>query len=241
MCELTDRRTSPEAAVAAAAHDVLVSQVARIGAPIPAECISTGIARAETDYASALATIADGAAKTQGIALGQAAAAAVIARRTNDGSDTPLVDPNFVQGTEPGAWRFTPGSPPIAFAAGWGKVTPFALRNAAQFRPGPPLAVGCEGPHGHHTEACRRYAIDLEEVQRLCSDGISAPCARSAEQTEIAQFWLESSPLAWNRIARTVSAARGLDLWENARLFGLLNVAQADGSAATPSPSARAA
>ncbi len=33
----------------------------------------------------------------------------------------------------------------------------------------------------------------------------------------------------WNRIARTVSAAEGLDLWENARLFGLLNMAMADG------------
>jgi len=42
-------------------------------------------------------------------------------------------------------------------------------------------------------------------------------------------FWLESSPLAWNRLARSVSASRGLDLWENARLFGLLNLAMADG------------
>jgi len=42
-------------------------------------------------------------------------------------------------------------------------------------------------------------------------------------------FWIESSPLAWNRLARAVSVQRGFDLWENARLFGLLNMALADG------------
>ena len=35
--------------------------------------------------------------------------------------------------------------------------------------------------------------------------------------------------MQWNRIARIVSADSDLDLWENARLFGLLNLAMADG------------
>jgi hypothetical protein len=52
---------------------------------------------------------------------------------------------------------------------------------------------------------------------------------RTPVQTQIALLWLESSPLGWNRIARTVAAARGVGLWENARLFGLLNLALADG------------
>ena len=64
-------------------------------------------------------------------------------------------------------------------------------------------------------------------------DGVSTPSARNADQTEIALFWVESSPLAWNRIARGVSAARGLDPWQNARLFGLLNIALADGYVAS--------
>ena len=51
---------------------------------------------------------------------------------------------------------------------------------------------------------------------------------RSAEQTEIALFWVEGAPQGWNRIARIVSVQHGLDLWENARLFGLLNLASAD-------------
>jgi len=157
----------------------------------------------------------------------------VIARRADDGSDTPLLDPAFPQGSAPGQWRFTPGSPPVAFAVGWGQVKPFVLREAAQFRPGPPLAVGCAGPHANNADGCRKYAADVEEVRRFGSDGVGAPSARSAEQTEIALFWVESSPLAWNRIARSVSAAQGLDPWRNARLFALLNMALADGYVAS--------
>ena len=223
--------TSAEAAVAAAARDVLVSQIATAG--VAPECVTAGTARVEADYASAIATLADGPAKAQGIALGRAAAAAVIAKRRNDGSTDPLVDPNFAQGKAPGQWRFTPGSPPIAFGAGWGQVKPFVLHDAAQFRPSQPLAVTCESPHPVHAKACRAYAANLEEVRRLGSDGVSAPTERSAEQTEIALFWMESSPTAWNRTARSVSAARGLDLWQNARLFGLLNAALADGYVAS--------
>ena len=57
--------------------------------------------------------------------------------------------------------------------------------------------------------------------------------ARTPEQTEIARFWLESSPHQWNRIARTVAAGSHLDPWDSARLFGLLNIALADGYIAT--------
>ncbi|MFL6661203.1 MAG: hypothetical protein ACJ8G7_03435, partial [Rhizobacter sp.] len=214
---------SPEAAVAAAARDVLVSQIPLAG--VPPECVTAGIARVDADYAAALAAIPFGAAKEQGVTVGRAAATAVIARRADDGSTAPLVDPNFPQGTEPGQWRFTPGSPPIAFAPHWGDVKTFALQDAAQFRPGPPLPVTCEGNFAHQRHGCLQYAADLEEVRRFGGDGVSAPTERSAEQTEIALFWVESSPTAWNRIARSVSASQHLDLWQNARLFGLLNMA----------------
>jgi len=218
--------TSADAAVAAAAHDVLVSQFPLTG--VPAECVGAGVARVESDYANALAAIPDGASKTQGIALGKAAAAAIVARRANDGSTASMIDPGFPQGTASGEWRFTPGSPPVAFGAAWAQVEPFALRDAAQFRPGPPLAVRCDVGQ-HSTAECRKYAVDFEEVRSLGGDGVSSPSARTNEQTEIALFWLESSPHAWNRIARTVSVSQRLDLWQNARLFALLNVAQADG------------
>ena len=98
-----------------------------------------------------------------------------------------------------------------------GDVTPFVLDRSSQFRPGPPYPV-----------TSRKYAADLNEIKALGGDGVTTPSARTPEQTEIALFWVESSPLQWNRIARTVPAAR-LDPWAQARLFALLNMALADG------------
>ena len=63
----------------------------------------------------------------------------------------------------------------------------------------------------------------------MAANDITTPSTRTPDQTEIGVFWIESSPLAWNRLARAVSIDRGFDLWENARLFGLLNIAMADG------------
>ena len=92
------------------------------------------------------------------------------------------------------------------------------LQDSAQFRPGPPYAV---------TE--KTFTTDFNEVKSLGGDGITTPSARTADQTEIALFWYESSPLKWSRIARAVSINKGLNLWENARLFSLLNMTLADG------------
>jgi hypothetical protein len=211
------RNASPEAAVAAAAHDVLVSTLLAIPAPFPASCGQAGAASVEASYTAALAGVPDRPAKAAGVAVGRAAAAAVLAARASDGSSTPLVVADFPQGTAPGAWRFTPDRP-FAFAPGWGTVTPFAVRDAAQFLPGPPPAL-----------TGKRYARDFAEVKALGGDGTTTPSARTADQTQTALFWLESSPLMWNAIARTVATDRGLDLWQSARLFGLLNAALADG------------
>jgi hypothetical protein len=208
---------SPDAAVAAAAYDVLLSVVGTL--PESPECQANGIAQVNASYALALAAIADGTPKEDGLAVGHAAAAAIIALRANDGSNQTLADFAYEQGTEPGQWRFTPDFPfPFAFAPEWGTVTPFVLHQSSQFRAPPPYQL---------TSA--RYAADYNEVKRLGGNGASTPSERTADQTQIGLFWLESSPLAWNRLARAVSAARGLDLWENARLFGLLNLAMADG------------
>ena len=209
---------SPDAAVAAAAHDVLVPVLSSFSFFLAAECISAGIASVEADYSAALDAIPNNAAKTQGIGLGQAAAAAILALRADDGYDTPPVDPNYQEGTAPGEYRYTPGTP-FAFAPHLGEdLTPFALKDSSQFRPGPPFRL-----------TSRKYAADVNEVQRLGGDDVITPSARTDDQTEIALFWVESSPLAWNRIARTVSTQKGLDTWENARLFGLLNMALTDG------------
>ncbi|MFF5075855.1 vanadium-dependent haloperoxidase [Actinoplanes sp. NPDC000266] len=213
---------SPTAAVAAAARGVLVPLLRELPAPF-ADCVVTAkvVEGVEAKYAAALRAVPDGSAKTRGVVVGSAAAAKIRAVRAGDGSDTNLFDQAYPQGTRPGEYRFTPGSD-FAFAPGWAAVTPFTLRTAAQFRPGPPYAV-----------SSKPYARDFAEVKRLGGDGVTTPSARTADQTQVARFWVESSPLMWNRIARQAAEGRSLDLWQNARLFGLLNMALADGYVAT--------
>jgi membrane-associated phospholipid phosphatase len=69
------------------------------------------------------------------------------------------------------------------------------------------------------------YAADLNEVREM---GSLSSTSRSSEQTEVALFWALNTPLAWNRIAAQLSAARGLSLTENAHLFAVLNLTLAD-------------
>jgi hypothetical protein len=213
-----ERGASPDAAVAGAARDVLLSLFRQLPPELVSlSCIDAGVASVEGAYTVALAAIPDGPAKTHGIAAGQAAAEAILARRVADGAVGPFLNSNCPQDTQPGKYKCTPGFPVIAFEA-WEKVTPFVLQDNTQFRPTPPYAV---------TE--KNYTADFNEVKSLGGDGLKTPSARTADQTEIALFWYESSPLKWSRIARRVSAQAGLNLWQNARLFGLLNMALADG------------
>ena len=185
---------SLEAAVAAAARDVLVPLLEELPEGFSG-CVPAAVASVETDYAAALAALTDDRARQQGIQLGRAAAATILAVRTGDGADTPLVDDKYPQGDAPGEYRFTPGFD-FAFAPGWADVTPFVLKDSSQFRADPPYGV-----------TTRRYAADFAEVKRLGGDAVTTPSDRTAEQTEIARFWAESSPLQWNRIARNVSAS----------------------------------
>ena len=77
--------TSPDAAVAAAAHDVLVPLIGQLPPElVKKECIDAGVASAEAAYTAALAAIPDTPAKKQGIALGQASAAAILKARADD-------------------------------------------------------------------------------------------------------------------------------------------------------------
>ena len=200
-------RTSPapvaasvEAAIAGAAHDTLV-------ALLPESKVSFDAALEET-----LRTVADDSKKTAGLEVGRAAAAAILAARKNDGQNRTV---EYTPGTKPGEYRPTaPDFKPAAMAH-WGSVTPFVLKSSAQFRCPEPPPVNSS-----------RDLADLEEVKAI---GGSKSVTRTAEQSEIGRYWYESSPQGWNRIAREVSAARQFDVWENARLFALVNLAMADG------------
>ena len=214
---------SPDAAVAAAAHTVLVGVVPSFGTP--AQKI-TALAMAEDAYMTSLSRMANDAAKTQGVAVGRAAGAAMLTLRKDDGAtkDTP-----YTPGTGLGKWRPHPNpdppNPPIANAdlargyapssvPGWGNVTPFTLLSASQFwLPGPPALTS------------ETYAKDYQDVKSL---GGQASTARTPEQTEIARFWFQG-PSSMHLIARTVAAQRNLDAWDSARLLGLMSMVIADG------------
>jgi hypothetical protein len=180
------------------------------------------VAEVNAAYATALSGISDGMAKNDGIAIGQAAAAAILAVRTDDNAT--IVVP-YTPGTRPGDWQPTPnpvppdppgggGSAPGALP-GWGQVTPFVVERSSQF----PL----RGPP--HLSS-RRYANDYNEVKAI---GAQNSMTRTAEQTSIARFWYEGAPYGWNRIATVVAQSEGLDSWEIARLLALIHLAMTDG------------
>jgi hypothetical protein len=162
-------------------------------------------------YDSSLMGIPDGSAKTRGIAVGNAAAAAMIAARTDDGRFGAF---RFVNGTMPGEWRpVLPafGSDPNA----WVKdVKPFLIERASQFRsPGP------------YDLDSRKYAKEVDEVESV---GSLNSTTRTADQTQAALYWMENPPRTWNRIVNSISASKGLPLVENARLFAEVYLTAAD-------------
>jgi membrane-associated phospholipid phosphatase len=191
---------SVDAAVAAAARDVLVGLL-----PDQATLVDAA-------YDRALAAIAEGPAKLAGIAVGQASAAANISRRQGDGFEQ-ATQPVYVPRSGPGEYQFTP---PFNFAAqpGWGRVRPFIIDLDDH---------ALEGPR---RLSSARYATDFAYVKAI---GAIDSTIRTPEQSEIAQFWYEDSPLGWNRIANTAIRLRGLDPWSAARTFALVNFAMADG------------
>lgn len=192
---------SPEAAVAAAAHDVLV-----LVAPEQTAALDAW-------YHEALAGISDGDAKAQGIEVGKEAAKAIAALRAGDDLKGALLAP-YTPGSSPGDYRATPPDNAI-YAVGWGKLPPFLIPAASMFRPGPPPAL-----------STWRYARDYREVKAI---GSQESQRRSDEQTQIASFWYESSASAWMRLANRVLRQHPRDLWESARLLALVAAALADG------------
>jgi hypothetical protein len=200
---LTSRVATPsdskEAAAAAAAYKML-SYLA-----------PTQQATFDAQYATALMGIPDGSAKTRGIAVGNAAAAAMIAARTDDGRFGSF---RFAVGTLPGQWR--PVLPAfVNDPNAWLKdVRPFLIQSGSQFLSDGPLAL-----------TSHKYAREFDEVKTY---GSATSTARSTDQTHMARYWAENPPLTWTRVFRTISAQQGLSLADNARLFAMLYLTAAD-------------
>jgi hypothetical protein len=179
------RGASVEAAVAAANR-------AALGRLLPQQQASI-----ERAYQAALAAIAEGPAKAAGIAVGEAAAAAVIAQRADDrvaGADA------YRPHTAAGLYipTVTPAAPQ------WSQRKPWLMKSAAQFRPEPPPAL-----------TSKAWARDYDEVRLLGGKASE----RSDEQNEIARFWEYSLPPIYHAVLRSVAGMPGREATQNARLF----------------------
>lgn len=207
--------TSPDAAVAQAAHDALA-------ALWPAQ-------KAGFDkwLADDLARIPAGRAKWNGIDLGRRAAAAILALRAADNSANTnrTVGVDYFPSNEPGKWRPDPVSMSrAAVGVTWGEVRPFAVPSVDKFSVPPPPSLTSDA-----------YTRAFKQVKRLGGDGRITPAVRTPEQTWIGIYWsydgspwLGTPPCMYNLILQRVAQGRTTDPVELARLFALANVAMAD-------------
>ena len=168
-------------------------------------------------YEKALASIAEGPAKADGIGWGKKVAEAVLAERAKSGFNKPV--PGVYSSTEPGKWRETPPGfrPPVL--PFWGKVTPFVLTSPDQFRAPPPPALDSQ-----------QCADELTEIVRI---GARDNADRTEYQTLATPFWSDdlgscTPPGHWNIIAQDLARRNNLSVPASARLFALLNLAEAD-------------
>jgi hypothetical protein len=199
---------SIDAAIAKAAHDVLVNR-------FPAQS-----AALDLTYNNYLTGKGIDPNNDDGVAIGAAAAAAVILKRSTDGS-FPMPPPVDNGSTEPGQWRptesFLPG-PPMSFSpmgVPWfATITPFTLGSPSQYRPvgGPAIHTGL-------------YTLEFNEVKRLGRDVNSE---RTQEQTDLAIFWALNYATQWNKALRDIVLLHVPDIGDSARLLALANMAMTD-------------
>ena len=196
-----------DAAIAGAAHTVMVALWSQSSSPHDLQVA----------YDNALAGIPDGPAKAAGIAWGEHVAQQILAWLAKTGYNKPI--PGKYSSDAPGKWRETPAQFRPALLPYWGHVTPFVMTASAQFRVPAPESLGSEA-----------YA---EELAFVAKRGRRDDAERTEYQTLSTPFWSDdlgtsTPPGHWNMIAQNIARDRPLSELETARLFALLNLAEAD-------------
>ena len=193
---------SAEAAAVMAAYGVLVSL-------FPGQAATLDVQRD-----ASLAQIPNSQAKADGMAVGSAAAAAMLANRTGDGSTPPLTHTPTT--SDPYEWQGYGLCTAGAFFH-WQNVRPFAIESASQFRaePPPPLVSGL-------------YAQDFLEVQAV---GGMFSTQRTQDRTDVARVYAVANPPSlWNAVLLQIAGTRNDDITDTARTMALMNMAVADAS-----------
>ncbi|MFC7532797.1 vanadium-dependent haloperoxidase [Actinoplanes sp. GCM10030250] len=195
------RGASMEAAVASAAYGVLAWLFPE------QETTLRGF------YDEALAGVRHGRAKRDGIAVGEAAAGAMIAARRDDGAGAAA---SWAVGTEPGQWRPTPPGF-LQDGAEVADIKPFVIADGNAYRTAGPPAL-----------TSRRYARELNEIKAL---GAIDSTVRTQDQTESAIWWHDRRQTEWE-IKRQIARNQRLGTLETARLFAMADIARADATIA---------
>lgn len=195
-----DAGADPIAAVASAAHAVLVHEIPEKTAFL------------DSSLNQSLSAVTDGDAKIRGIQLGKEAGQTILDDRANDGSVGDPIGP-VPPSNIPGTYQTVPPFDFI-FAPFWKDVKPFGLQRKDQFRSEPHPSLDSDA----YTEAFN----EVKEIGRLNS------ALRTEDKSDCASFWYEFSEAGWNRVARIVAKNRKLGLLETARLFALVDMAMAD-------------
>jgi len=190
-----DPAVSKEAAAAAAAATVLSTIDDKTAGEM------------KTALATYLGSIPDGAAKSDGVKLGEAVAAKVLEARKNDGSEAPDA---YRPRTAPGVYVPTA----ITISSMWPTMKPFAIASGSQFRPEAPLALNS-----------KEWAAEYNEIKDY---GGQVSAKRTAEQTEIARFWLVGPPVAYHPFVRRLVLAKQMNVVDSARLMALVSVGLTD-------------
>ena len=191
---------SLDAAVIIAAHKVMTTYFSAAAGALDA-------AR-DTD----LGAIPNGPSKTDGIAVGMAAANAMIALRATDGS-APLTT-IVPTSTEAGAYQLTTGCAAGMFY-NWRNVTPFGITAASDFLLPSPANL-----------PVNLYTKDYREVQKV---GASASVYRPPDRAEVVRLYATSSPsFALMMATRQIATAKGTSVSENARALALIQMSISD-------------
>jgi hypothetical protein len=219
---------SVEAAVAASAHQVLLSL-------FPGQSGSL-----QARYDQYLATIPNNPKKQAGIAIGNQTAAAMIASRQNDGAFGPQT---FAVSDQPGKWRPVP---PTGNDGGWvGFMKPFMIPSQSMFR--------TSGPNPLTSAA---YAKDFNEVKQI--GAFSSPTRTADQSSAAVWWhdrrlteWEIKRQVATNKNLSNMQAARMFGManlaeadalvacynekyfWNDWRPYHAIRLADTDGNPAT--------
>ncbi len=196
-------RASIEAAAAAAAHRVLVNYFPSQRAALDAQ------------FSTSLAGIVDANARNKGVAVGEAAAMAVISARTGDGLEA---DVPYVPGSGPGAWIRTPPAFAAPVTPWLGEMRPFVMKAASDFLPDAPPSLSSE-----------TWKRDYN-LTRLYGDVNST--LRSANESEIGIFWTEHTGQQYARAFNYLVDNYQLGTADSARMMAMLWTGYADAAIA---------